>query len=165
MLWQITHKGDDRCRALADRHYSRQNPGHPMFTRPGFNMVLYFEDSFGPATWVWFRPKWESGIRGTMRKDGLFAIENTLFRNESNFLSSTLIQAACSMLRHWDRARDVAWPDGAITGIKSSATEKRRSRRALPGKCYREAGWVPFEHRSSDRADVWLKMPRERFPF
>lgn len=127
-------------------------------------MVLYFADEKGEAAWVWFRPKWESGIKGTMRKDGLFAIECTLFRNESSALSSYLIVEVCIALCNWERALDVAWPDGAITGIKSSATAARRSKHALPGKCYREAGWEEFEHRSSDRADVWLKLPREWFP-
>ena len=162
-MWTEVNKGDVRCRALADRHYSRQTPGHPMFTRPGYNQVLYFVDECGSAVWVWFRPKWESGIKGTMRKDGLFAIECTLFRNESAVRSSDLIRAACASLCQWDRAHDVAWPDGAITGIKSSATAQRRSKHSLPGVCYRMAGWQEFEHNKSERADVWLKLDREMF--
>jgi hypothetical protein len=161
--WTETHKGDSRCRVLADRHYSRQNPGHPMFTRPGYNQVLYCADSVGTAVWVWFRPKWESGIKGTLRKDGLFAIECTLFRNETGILSSELIIAACLFLLTWERAQDVEWPDGAITGVNSKHTARRRSKHALPGKCYREAGWEPFEHRSTERADVWLHYARTSF--
>jgi hypothetical protein len=162
-IWQETDKGDRECRELADRHYSRQTVGHPMFTRPGYNMVLKAYGPRGLATWVWFRPKWESGLKGTMRKDGLFAIECTLFRNESGLLSSDLIRLACLSLCQWVRAGDVDWKDGAITGIKSDATARRRSKRSLPGCCYLAAGWIPFEHRSSDRADVWLKMPRDQF--
>ena len=135
-----------------------------MFTRPGYNQVLYYSDEKGEAVWVWFRPKWESGIKGTMRKDKLLAIECTLFRNESGMRSSSLILEACLALTTWERALDVQWPDGAITGIKSSATKKRRSKHALPGECYRRAGWIEFEHRASDKADVWLKYPREWFP-
>jgi len=153
--WIVTHKGDRECRELADAHYSRQTPGSPMFCRPGYNLVLKTRN--GSAVWVWHRPKWESGIKGTERKDGLRAIENTLFRNESPILSSELIREACEHLLSWEHANDVDWPDGAITGIKSSATAKRRSKKALPGKCYREAGWIEFEHRKSDRADVWLR--------
>jgi hypothetical protein len=160
-VWQETHKGDLDCRLLADRHYSRQTPGHPMFCRPGYNMVLKAKGPLGLAVWVWFRPKWESGIKGTTRKDGLHAIECTLFRNESGILSSDLVREATALILQWPRALDVDWPDGAITGIKSSATARRRSRSALPGRCYRAAGWESFEHRASDRADVWLRYRRE----
>ena len=134
-----------------------------MFTRPGYNMVLWCSGPKGEATWVWFRPKWESGIPGTNRKDGLRAIECTLFRNESGLLSSDLIREATYLLPSWVHAQDVEWPDGAITGIKSSITAHRRSRHNLPGHCYRMAGWQEFEHRKSDRADYWLRFTQEQF--
>ncbi len=164
MEWRITHKGDQDCRALADRHYSRQHPGHPMFCRPGFNMVLWAQGSKGHAVWVWFRPKWESGIKGTERKDKLRAIECTLFRNESGIQSSDLIIEASAILLTWERAQDTDWPDGAITGIKSDVTGQCRSRNSLPGACYRHAGWKDFPHRASKRADVWLHLLRSEFP-
>lgn len=132
-----------------------------MFCRPGYNMVLRAEGPKGLAVWVWFRPKWESGLLGTMRKDKLFAIECTLFRNCSGFLSSELIREATELLMTWERAQDVEWPDGAITGVKSSATVRGRSKKSPPGKCYLAAGWEPFEHRKSDRADIWLRYRRE----
>lgn len=161
--WRLTHKGDTDCRCLADKHYSRQHPGHPMFTRPGYNMVLRAEGPQGLATWVWFRPKWESGIKGTLRKDGLFAIEYTLFRNESGLLSSQLIIEAEQCLLTWDKLT-VDWPDGAITGIKADATTRCRSRRAMPGQCYLHAGWKVFKHNKSERADVWLQLLPSEFP-
>lgn len=164
MNWMVTHKGDAICRSLADRHYSRQTPGAPMFTRPGYNMVLLAEGPRGYAAWVWFRPKWESGIKGTERKDGLRAIECTLFRNESGLLSSDLIREASSILMSWEHALDTDWPDGGITGIRSDVTAARRSRHHDPGYCYRMAGWLPFPHNSSNRADVWLRLPRRHFP-
>jgi hypothetical protein len=36
--WHVTLKGDRSCRLLADRHYSRQHVGAPMFTGPGRNL-------------------------------------------------------------------------------------------------------------------------------
>jgi hypothetical protein len=162
MHWEIVSKGDVRCRALADRHYSRQTPGHPMFTRPGYNMVLWCKGPKGEAVWVWFRPKWESGIKGTERKDKLRAVECTLFRNESGILSSTLIQEACKLLLTWDKLT-VDWPDGAITGIREDVTARYRSKRAHPGQCYIHAGWKPFEHNTSERATHWLRLLPEEF--
>lgn len=162
-VWTMVPKCYLPCRLLADRHYSRQTPGHPLFTRPGYNQVLYYKDPKGEAAWVWFRPKWESGIKGTQRKDKLLSIECTLFRNETSAKSSELILEACFALQSWEHAIDVAWPDGAITGIKSSATTRGRSKSSLPGQCYRVAGWIPLEHNSSAKADVWLTYPREWF--
>ena len=161
--WVVTNKGDQECRELADRHYSRQTPGHPLFTRPGYNMVLKYREGRKLAVWVWFRPKWESGIKGTERKDGLRAIECALFRNETAVLSSDLITAACVVLKSWERAWDVDWLDGAITGINIGKTDARRSKFALPGFCYRVAGWEEFEHNKSRSADLWLRYRREWF--
>lgn len=47
MRWLEVHKGDTRCRLLADGHYSRQTPGAPMFTRPGYSQVLYLDGPRG----------------------------------------------------------------------------------------------------------------------
>lgn len=66
--WIETDKGDPRCRELADRHYTRVHVGHPMWTRPGWNQVLFAEQKNGRrAVFVWWRPKWEDGRPGTAR--------------------------------------------------------------------------------------------------
>jgi hypothetical protein len=161
MRWVVTDKRDHRPRLLADRHYTRQSPGHPMWTRPGWNQILYLEQKNGrSAAFCWFRPKWESGIIGTMRKDGLLAIECSLFRNETRFRSSDLIIDAVQMVLTWDHALDVDWPDGLITGVSSSLTAAGRHRDSEPGFCFRCAGWKPFDHPGKNtRADVWLRAP------
>ena len=112
-----------------------------MWTRPGWNQILYLEQRSGrAAAFCWWRPKWESGIVGTERKDGLRCIECALFRNETRFRSSDLIKAAVQMVLKWEHANDVEWPDGLITGISSSATAGGRRAGHLPGHCFREAG-------------------------
>jgi hypothetical protein len=120
--WMVTHKGDRSCRLLADRHYSRQTIGHPMFTRPGRNLVL--RTAGGDAVWVtWY------GIRD----DGLDAYECTIFRNESKYRSSDLIRWAVE-------ATEAEWgaspKDGMITYV---AADKVRSTNA--GYCFKAAGW------------------------
>lgn len=121
-VWMVTHKGDRSCRLLADRHYSRQTIGHPMFTRPGKNLVL--RSAGGDAVWVTWR-----GIRD----DGLDAFECTIFRNESTVLSSELIKDAV-------KATQAEWgnfpKDGIITYVYA---EKVRSTNA--GCCFKKAGW------------------------
>jgi hypothetical protein len=158
MRWHETHKGDARCRELADRHYTRQHVGHPMWTRPGYNQVLFTEDEQGSAVFVWWRPKWEAGLPGTARKDGLRCIECTIFRNETKMLSSGLIVEAMQALLTWPRATDVEWPDGIITAVSSERPAHRRSSGSLPGHCFRQAGFVEFAHPGANkRADVWLR--------
>lgn len=160
MKWQVTTKADQRPRLLADRHYTRKNPGHPMWTRPGYNQILYLEQKNGrAAAFCWWRPKWESGIPGTDRKDGLRAVECTLFRNETRYRSSDLIREAVEALRTWDRLDGIDLPDGLITGVSSTKTEAGRADSSLAGHCFRMAGWEEFKHPGKGRrADVWLRL-------
>lgn len=67
----------------------------------------------------------------------------------------------------WPEARaalhlDTAGPIASLlTGVSSTSAAARRSRRALPGACYRAAGWVdagkPVARGSV--ADTWLAKP------
>lgn len=161
MRWRVTDKADQRPRLLADRHYTRVRVGHPMWTRPGWVQILYFEQDNGrAAAWCWWRPKWESGIPGAQRKDGLRCIECTLFRNETRFRSSELIAEAVEAVSGWEHARDVSWPDGLITGVNAAATAAGRAPGNLAGHCFRAAGWQEFRHPGKGkRADVWLRAP------
>ena len=155
MRWMETDKGDPRCRRLADRHYSRQTPGHPMWTRPGWNLTLYAQQRNGrAAVFCWWRPKWEVGIE---RGDGLRAIECAIFRNETRFRSSDLIREAVRAVLCWRHATNTAWPDGLITSIDSVATAGGRAPDAPAGVCFRRAGWDDFPHQVG-RADVWLRL-------
>ncbi len=158
-IWSRTHKGDVRCREMADRHYTRQRPGHPMWTRPGYNFVLYFENECGRGLWCWWRPKWEAGQE---RFDKIRALECTIFRNESKLVSSALIIKAVEMLQTLDAVKDLNLDQPhrlqLITGVSSEKTKRCRSKRALPGECFRRAGWREFEHKRG-RADVWLEAP------
>ena len=167
--WLETDKGDPRCRALADRHYTRQHVGHPMWTRPGYSQVLFCEQRSGrSAVFVWWRPCFELGVPFAMRKDGLFAIECTIFRNETRFRSSDMIVDALRCLGSWKHYRDVALRDGIITAVSSEKTATGRSALSPAGHCFRAAGFSPFEHRTSKRADLWLRflgeMPEARVP-
>lgn len=158
MRWIETDKGDPAARELADRHYTRQSIGARMFTRPGYNQVLIAEQANGRrAVFVWWRPKWESGIKGTERFDRLRCIECTIFRNETRFRSSDLILEAISCLLTWDRANDTDWKDGIITAVNSIKTSGGRSISSPPGMCFRAAGFRPFGHAPSKRADIWLR--------
>lgn len=159
--WAARPKGDLACLELADRHYSRQTPGSPQWTRPGYTFVLFAYDARGEASWCWWRPKWEAGIE---RKDGLRVLECTLFRNETNTFSSVLIRQAVDALETEEAKRALHHTDPRslplITGINSEATRRHRGRRNLAGHCFRMAGWKPFEKASTHRADVWLRAPK-----
>jgi hypothetical protein len=160
MLWDVlASKADPLAKPLADRHYTRQNPKSRLWTRPGFNFVLYHDDEKGAALWAWWRPKWEAGIE---RMDKLRAIECTMFRNESAARSSDLIREAVELLSS-ELAREYLKLEAPqdcmlITGVSSNATIARRSKKNLPGHCYRMAGWIDFPHSIKGKADTWLTL-------
>lgn len=150
--WRETHKGHPRLIELADRHYTRQQPGTNQACRPGVNLCLLLSD--GSAVWVVWRPIPEVG-----RKDGLEAWECTLFRNEGKRLSSELIREATAITcRKW------GWPprDGLISAVGVEQTRRRRSRRSEPGQCFRLAGWTAIPHPSPDKSKVWLRAPHPK---
>ncbi len=49
-MWLVTNKGNQQCRMLADRHYSRQKIGSKQFCRRGHNLVLRAPNAY--AVWV-----------------------------------------------------------------------------------------------------------------
>ncbi len=167
VTWVRITKGDPRGRRLADEHYTRQTPGAPSWTRPGFNHVLWWQGSDGVGLWCVWRPKWEAGIE---RKDRLRVLECTMFRRTTDFsglpfgqplpIASEMIRAAVAATTrpaavadlHLDTAGDIS---AIITGVRSDATMGRRGRATQPGHCFRMAGWQPID-KVSGRADVWL---------
>lgn len=134
-------------------------------------MVMYTKTKQGgQALWCWWRPKWESEIEGTDRKDGLRVLECTIFRVEGPGLprSSLLIEKAVEALQT-ERAsvelhlRNAGPIDSLITGVASEKTRSRRSQKSKPGACFLHAGWNPMEKRAG-KADAWLCLDWEN-PF
>jgi len=126
MKWIVVSKGDIRARGIADRHYSRQTIGSPQFTRPGNNLVLLLEDC--SALWVTWKPA--DGIKRMDDMDG--AYECTIFRNEGNELSSSLIKSAIELTESvWGKPIN-----GWLTyiGDKSVASPNK-------GYCFKMAGF------------------------
>lgn len=152
ITWMEVNKGHLAIIRMADRHYTRQTVGSRQACRPGVNLCLLLDNA--RAAWVVWRPIPEVG-----RKDELEAWECTLFRNEGADLSSTLILLATA-----DTFRKWGWPprDGLISAVGIRQTARRRSKAALPGKCFRDAGWVEFEHPLPDPSKVWLRAPHPR---
>lgn len=130
-LWHVTKKTDDSCRQLADRHYSRQTIGAANFCRPGNNYVLRTLE--GNAVWVSWYSKY--------RDDKFNAIECTLFRNESVYLSSELILLASLMtFKHFGENA----PQTIITYVKADSVQSTNA-----GYCYLKAGYTKLDHKST----------------
>lgn len=130
-LWQVTKKTDDSCRQLADRHYSRQTVGAVNFCRPGRNYVLRTLEA--NSVWVSYYSKY--------RDDKFDAIECTLFRNESSYLSSELILLASLMsFQHFGESA----PKTIITYVKADSVKSSNA-----GYCYLKAGYRKLKHTSS----------------
>jgi hypothetical protein len=133
-LWHVTRKTDFSCLLLADKHYSRQTVGATNFCRPGNNYVLRTTE--GNAVWV----SWLSKFRDDMFK----AIECTIFRNESPYLSSNLIRLASLMtFAHYPEE------DTIITYVDPRSVASKN-----PGYCYLKAGYKKLDHISKKRG-LW----------
>ena len=125
MQWHVKNRNSPECRAIADRHYSRQTIGAPGFVPPGRCIVLYQQNALWVTSWpfsAYVRHAWPG------------AWINSCFRNEGARLSSKLIREAVAATR-W------IWPDvpdiGMVTFVDASKVRKKRD----PGRCYIRAGF------------------------
>jgi hypothetical protein len=129
LLWYVSYRADPRAKVLADRHYNRQNPNSPNFVPPASCLVLLTKEA--SALWVTLTP-----IAGYVRHQWAGAWTCTLFRNESEHLSSELIrQAVAASLHKYGEPPAL----GFITFIDRSKTRPKKD----PGYCYIKAGWKP----------------------
>jgi hypothetical protein len=129
MPWYLTTRADPRGARLADRHYSRKTPGAAQFTPPGRCVVLL--TTGGNALWVSSWPYAEY-VKHEWRGAWLCS----LFRNESDVLSSRLITQAVAATRwQWGEPPTL----GMVTFVDTTQVRHKRD----PGRCFRKAGWQP----------------------
>jgi hypothetical protein len=144
-VWTRVDKFSPTACALADRHYSRRKPGSGQFMPPGQTIVLYRER----AVFGWWRPDPDAGI---VPMNGLDGWTCTIFRNESDALSSQLIlEAELALTYH----ADGCGPDGMLTYVWDD-----RVASANPGYCFKCAGWI-VAGRSADDKKTLLTKPFE----
>lgn len=144
MTWIVPPSGkfDVGGAKLADRHYSRRTIGSRQFMPPGQTLVLVTDAR--DAVFGWWRPHPSSGI---VSMNGLDGWTCSIFRNESEALSSDLILAAEAELVAREAELGACGPDGLLTYVWDS-----KIRSANPGYCFKRAGWVvhPRKPRSAD---------------
>lgn len=125
--WHLSTRADVRALPLADRHCNRQKVGSPQFVPPGSCVVLLTENA--DALWVTSAPKGEY-----VRHAWPGAWVCSMFRNESEYLSSDLIRqavaATCAVYGNPPK-------QGMITFVDADKTKRKRD----PGRCYRKAGF------------------------
>lgn len=121
--WIEVKDGNDSCRAIFDRHYSRyfyRDGRKPLlFVGPGEKLVLMH--ACGRALFVWRKFRSADGQRG---------VNCAVFRNEGARLSSDLIRAADDIA--WER-----WPGER----HYTYVNPRAIRSTNPGCCFLKAGW------------------------
>lgn len=114
---------DPELSMLSDRHYSRQTPGAAQFCPSGRKLIL--RNTQGTVVFAWLYP--EDHIK---RADGQAGYNCTIFRNESERLSSDIILEAEQLaVKKWG-------PNRAYTYIDPAKVRSRN-----PGYCFKRAGW------------------------
>lgn len=136
-FWQVSNRADPRVARIADRHYNRQSIGSPQFVPPGRCLVLRHGDD---ALWVTSWPFAEY-----TKHEWAGAWVNSLFRNESEHLSSDLIREAVAVTRGLWRTRPAL---GIVTFVDASKVKPKRN----PGYCYLKAG---FAHVGFTQSGLW----------
>ena len=135
--WIVSDRADPASVRIADRHYNRQKIGSPQFVPPRRCFVLRHEPD---ALWVTSWPFAEY-----VRHAWPGAWVNSLFRNESERLSSELIIEAVAHSRSkWEPP-----PLGIISFVDADKTRRKRD----PGRCYRRAGWT---HVGFTKGGLWV---------
>lgn len=125
--WEVSRDGDADCRAIFDRHYSRTRYADgrtpALFVGPGNKLVLVLPDLDGLFVW-----------RKFVDDSGQAGVNCAVFRNESPYLSSSLILEAEAFA--WER-----WPKESrlYTYVDRKKTRPKRD----PGYCFIMAGWKP----------------------
>ena len=128
--WVEMRDGDESCRAIFDRHYSRYVYGDgrkpKLFVGPGEKTVLMRAD--GLALFVWRKFIDASGQEG---------VNCAIFRNEGDELASDLILEAETVARR-------RWPDDRLYTYVDPAKVRPTMVRGHPvwGWCYYRAGWT-----------------------
>jgi hypothetical protein len=118
-LVQASRFDPELCR-LADQHYSRQKPGTPQFCPPGELILL--RNCEGSVVFSWVNQKYRNDLQR-----GYY---NSIFRNESERLSSAIIlEAERFAIQRWGGGR--AFTKADPLKIKS----------LNPGYCFKQAGW------------------------
>jgi hypothetical protein len=114
-------KHDFEACLLADRHYSRQKPGSNQFMPPGRTMIL--RSTEGDVVFGWLSQQ--------KRDDGQSGYNCSIFRNESQRLSSEIIREAEErVVAEWGLNRGFTYID------PRNINNKRN-----PGYCFKVAGW------------------------
>lgn len=142
--WTLAVDGDEHCRAIFDRHYSRYvyaDGRRPrLFVGPGEKIVLLSVDCL--ALFVWRRFIDASGQKG---------VNCAVFRNEGSLLSSMLIREACDIA--WRR-----WPGARLyTYVNPRAVRG-------DGACFKHAGWTKLPGRTKRRRLLVLAITEEAKP-
>jgi hypothetical protein len=126
MIWELSFRADQDARVVADRHYNRQKVGSKQFVPPGRCFVLITPGK--DAVWVTSYP-----FAQYVKHAWAGAWMNSLFRNESDLLSSELIRQAVAATR-W------RWPETPELGMVTFVDPKK-IKSTNPGYCYKKAGF------------------------
>jgi hypothetical protein len=150
-MWTLSHRADQDCLPLADRHYNRQKVGSPQFVPPGRCLVFKQADAVWVSSWPfpeYVKHAWPG------------AWVNSMFRNEGGD------GVASAMIREAVAATCAEWPVpqlGMVSFIDPLHVRPRKVRgRATWGHSYFEAGFV---HVGYTKAGLWaMQLTPDRMP-
>jgi len=148
--WFESHRFDARALPLANRRYNRQNVDSPQFVPPGSPIVLLTAKA--DALWVSLRQ-----IAEFQDHAWPGAWMNTLFRNESTEIASTLIREAIAVTLG-------KWGEPPAAGMVTFVDTTKVREKSQPGNVYRIAGFKPVGFTKSRKLLVLQLLPADMPP-
>ncbi len=152
MKWELSHRGDQFARQIADRHYNRQKIGTPQFVPPGRCLVLVAKTETGQALWV---TSWPFAEYVAHEWAGAWVC--SAFRNEGAGRASDLIRdAVAATVEYFGPSPDL----GMITFVN---VDKVRPK-ADPGHTFIIAGFRPAGFTKGGLTALQLRSDRMPAP-
>ncbi len=146
MTWRLAHRADPEAKALADRHYNRQNPDSPHFVPPGRCLVLAQPGAFWVTSWPfadYTRHAWAGAwVCSAYRRES--GEEEASAQIRAALAVTRWRWPAVPSVRAWrvrrERERSHVEPISIcmVTFVDTRKTHRKRD----PGRCFRRAGFV-----------------------
>jgi hypothetical protein len=149
--WHLSNRADPRAVRVADRHYSRQQPGTRQFVAPSSPLVLLTAEA--DALWV-------TQVQLAEFTDHAWpgAWVCSWFRNESPHRSSELIREAVAASRWF-------FGEPPAHGMVTFVDERKVAPKEVPGWCFRRAGFRSARpRRTRERSLLVLQLRPRRMP-
>ena len=149
MRWLLSWRADPLARAIADRHYNRQNPDSPQFVPPGRCFVLRTDHAFWVTSWP-FAEHVKHAWAGAWVCSA-FRVEGGCDR-----ASDLIVDAVAATRAFFGKPPAL----GMVTFVDETKVRHKRD----PGRCFLRAGFTRLKERTKEQDLLVFQLRPEDMP-